>query len=149
MEKTSKITKSEFSKQWSPPQGVTLYIHAVVFDNGDAGNFYHPKQNPPDISVGKTVTYTMNDKSKITIIKEQSENSEMTKKATYSPKQVDVIGLAFSYAKDILVAHINAGLCVTKTKDVYKDLFLIAEPINEKMIAMRDAVINAEKEKTE
>lgn len=149
MEKTSKITASEYVKSWSPPQGVTLHIHSVSFENGEMGNFYHPKQNPPDINLGKVVTYTMNEKSKITIIKEQSENSDMTKKTSYSPKQVDVIGLAFSYAKDILVAQINAGLCVTKVKDVYKDLFIIAEPIHEKMLSMRDAAVNAEKEKTD
>jgi hypothetical protein len=148
MEKTSKVKSCEFTKEWVTPQNATLYIHKVVFENNEEGNYYHIRKMPTEVAVGKELTYTMNDKLKLTIVKQVEPINESMTKKVYQTKQSDIIGLAFSYAKDILVAAIDAGLCTSKVGKLSDDLIEIAVPIYDRMSKLKDD-LNKEEPKSE
>lgn len=129
MEKTAKITESKKRIPFNPPSGGTLYPFDIKLDNGDVGCNYQKVENPSELTIGNTITYTINDKNKITIIKK----TEMTNTTTSNFKaynKFEPVGFAFSYAKDIIVARINSKEKITNIVD---EIINIAEPLAYKM----------------
>lgn len=136
--KTSKITACTFNNVWNPPTGGTLYLHSLSFENGDMGKIYATSQMPPNLAVGQTLTYTINEKLQVKIAEppiSKENNNTASNKPFISPKQTDIIGLSFSYAKDLMVAQIAQGIIYKKLPD---DFIKIAMPIYEKMQQLRD-----------
>lgn len=127
MEKTAKITETKKRLPFNPPSGGTLYPFDVKFDNGDYGCSYSKIENPTELAIGNTITYTINDKNKITIVKK----TEMTNTNNFKAyNKFEPVGFAFSYAKDIIVARINSKEKITNIVD---ELINIAEPLAYKM----------------
>lgn len=139
--KTSKITACTFNNAWNPPTGGVLYLHSLSFENGDMGKIYAKTQMPPELAVGKTLTYTINEKLQVKIV-EQPSNNSVAGKPFVSPKQADIIGLSFSYAKDLMVASMAQGTVYKKIPD---DFIKIALPIYNKMQELKESL----KDKTE
>jgi isocitrate dehydrogenase len=134
MTKTSKITACTFNNVWNPPTGGTLYLHSISFENGDMGKIYSNSQLPTELSVNQTLSYTINDKMQIKKVDTPSNNVTEIKKPNHQ-KQTDIIGLAFSYAKDIMVASMVQGVVYKKLPD---DFIKIAMPIYAKMNELKD-----------
>jgi isocitrate dehydrogenase len=134
MTKTSKITACTFNNVWNPPTGGTLYLHSISFENGDMGKIYSNSQLPTELSVNQTLSYTINDKMQIKKVDTPSNNVTEIKKPN-SQKQTDIVGLAFSYAKDIMVASMAQGTVYKKLPD---DFIKIAMPIYTKMNELKD-----------
>lgn len=127
MEKTAKITESKKRIPFNPPSGGTLYPFDIKLDNGDVGCNYQKVENPSELTIGNTITYTINDKNKITIIKK----TEMTNTNNFKAyNKFEPVGFAFSYAKDIIVAKINNK---ENIEDIVEELVNIAEPLAFKM----------------
>lgn len=127
MEKTAKITESKKRIPFNPPSGGTLYPFDIKLDNGDVGCNYQKVENPSELTIGNTITYTINDKNKITIIKK----TEMTNTNNFKAyNKFEPVGFAFSYAKDIIVAKINNK---ENIEDIVEELVSIAEPLAFKM----------------
>lgn len=127
MEKSAKITESKKRLPFNPPSGGTLYPYDLKLDNGDFGCTYAKTENPSELTIGNTITYTINDKNKITIIKkaDMTNPSNFTKYNKFEP-----VGFAFSYAKDIIVARIASK---EKIANIVDELINIAEPLAYKM----------------
>jgi len=137
--KTSKITACTFNNVWSPPSGGQLYIHSLSFENGDMGKIYAKTQNDPEIAVGKTITYTINEKLQIKIVDAvaPAPTTDAGKKPFVSPKQADIIGLSFSYAKDLMVASMGQG---KKYANIPDEFIKIAMPIYNKMTELKESL---------
>ena len=127
MEKTAKITETKKRLPFNPPSGGTLYPYDVKLDNGDFGCSYSKTENPTELAIGNTITYTINEKNKITIVKktEMTNTNNFNKYSKFEP-----VGFAFSYAKDIIVARINSKEKIT---DIVDEIINIAEPLAYKM----------------
>jgi hypothetical protein len=144
--KTSKITVCTFNNVWNPPTGGTLYLHSISFENGDNGKIYATSQMPPNLIAGQMLTYTISEKLQVKVVEQptpqnnNNSNTPITKPFT-SPKQTDIIGLSFSYAKDIMVAQIAQGVLYKK---VPEDFIKIAIPIYNKMQELRENLISKE-----
>jgi hypothetical protein len=127
MEKTAKITETKKRLPFNPPSGGTLYPYDVKLDNGDFGCSYSKTENPTELAIGNTITYTINEKNKITIVKK----AEMTNTTNFNKySKFEPVGFAFSYAKDIIVARINSKEKIT---DIVDEIINIAEPLAYKM----------------
>jgi hypothetical protein len=127
MEKTAKITETKKRLPFNPPSGGTLYPYDVKLDNGDFGCSYSKTENPTELAIGNTITYTINEKNKITIVKK----AEMTNTTNFNKyNKFEPVGFAFSYAKDIIVARINSKEKIT---DIVDEIINIAEPLAYKM----------------
>jgi len=127
MEKTAKITETKKRLPFNPPSGGTLYPYDVKLDNGDFGCSYSKIENPTELAIGNTITYTINEKNKITIVKK----AEMTNTTNFNKyNKFEPVGFAFSYAKDIIVARINSKEKIT---DIVDEIINIAEPLAYKM----------------
>lgn len=111
-EKVGKVKSFVFSKEWVNPQQQTLYVHNIEFENGDKGSCWCKTQMPIQYSPGAELGYEMpgNDRIKINrVIVQQpttNPNSYQYPKMTDSRK-VDDIRLAFTHAKDLIVAKID------------------------------------------
>ena len=140
--KTSKITACTFNNSWNPPTGGVLYLHSLSFENGDMGKIYAKTQMPSELAVGKILTYNINEKLQIKIVESPNNNSSAAGKPFVSPKQADIIGLSFSYAKDLMVASIAQGVVYKKIPD---DFIKLAMPIYNKMNELKESL----KDKTE
>jgi len=68
-----------------------------------------------------------------------NNNNTEVKKTTY--KQTDIIGLAYSYAKDLMIASMQQG---TVYKKIPEDFIKIATPIYNKMNEEREKLKNQE-----
>lgn len=143
MTKTSKITACTFNNMWNPPTGGTLYLHSLSFENGDMGKIYANSQLPPELSIGQTLSYTINEKLQIkkVDVPVTPNNPSLDPKKTSYPKQTDIIGLAYSYAKDLMVASMQQGTVYKKIPD---DFIKIATPIFNKMNEEREKLKNQE-----
>lgn len=126
MEKKSKITRCVFKNEWQSPTGL-LYVFEVTLENGDKGSVYLKTDNSDEIAVNNTINYTINEKNKITLIRKEEKTMD---KNYFQARKFDAVGLAFSYAKDIIVAQINNK---AKVEDITAELIKIAEPIAIKM----------------
>lgn len=135
--KTSKITACTFNNSWNPPTGGVLYLHSLSFENGDMGKIYAKTQMPSELAVGKIVTYNINEKLQIKIVESPNNNSSAAGKPFVSPKQADIIGLSFSYAKDLMVASMAQGTVYKKIPD---DFIKLAMPIYNKMNELKESL---------
>jgi len=143
MTKTSKITACTFNNMWNPPTGGTLYLHSLSFENGDMGKIYANSQLPPELSIGQNLSYTINEKLQIkkVDVPVPTNNTSVEPKKTSYPKQTDIIGLAYSYAKDLMVASMQQGNIYKK---IPEDFIKIATPIFNKMNEEREKLKNQE-----
>lgn len=143
MTKTSKITACTFNNMWNPPTGGTLFLHSLSFENGDMGKIYVTSQMPTEIAVNQILNYTINEKmqiKKVDMPVATNNQSTEIKKPMYQ-KQTDIIGLAYSYAKDIMIASMAQG---TIYKKLPEDFIKIATPIYNKMNEEREKLKNQE-----
>lgn len=108
--KTSKILNCTFTSEWKAPNGAVLYYHELQMENGDKGTCGIKEKSPPKIWSGAIVTYTIDDKNKIKVIKSDMDNQPQQGQVikTYTKqntsKQDTFIGYAWSYAKDLIIA---------------------------------------------
>lgn len=58
MNKTSKITSCTFKTEWQGQKGL-IYFHELKLENGDSGSIGTMTKNPPELSPGKEITYTI------------------------------------------------------------------------------------------
>lgn len=138
MEKTAKVIECKFDKSWNPPTGGTLYVHNLKLSNGESGVIYHKQNMPGEILEGAEITYSINEKGKISISQKNNQQQSYTKKPQVNSRQgIDIIGYSFSYAKDLIIAKINNG---EKIKNISEELIKTAEPIFNKMNELRDKV---------
>lgn len=108
-EKTSKILKCTFTKDWLNPKKQTVYYHLLQLDNGDVGTIGTMEKYPDKIKEGTTITYTQEGEK----IKLSTESSFLAKKSksggggSYKKREMsdeEFLGYAWSYAKDLIVA---------------------------------------------
>lgn len=103
MEKTSKITKSQFKNEWTNPQTNTkVYYHDLEFDNGDSGSIGTKEMNPSKIAVGQTLTYTI-DNGKIKAIQQSFKGGGFKQE----PFEHKAAGFSISFAKDIYIKKLE------------------------------------------
>lgn len=123
MEKTSKITKSQFKNEWTNPQTNTkVYYHDLEFDNGDSGSIGTKEMNPSKIAVGQTLTYTI-DNGKIKAVQQSFKGGGFKQK----PYEHECASYSASYAKDLVVGG----------KIETKDLLPIADKIYNWLISKK------------
>lgn len=149
MEKQSKINMVQYKTEWQAPNNAMLYIHELTMANGDVGNIYCKSQYPAELAVGNTITYDIDDKKKIKVLRGASSQSSGSGSsyskggnASASVKFADIVNYAFSYAKDLEVARISAGL---KPKDSVKSIIAEGTVIFEAMNALRKKMIDDER----
>lgn len=109
-EKTAKILKCTFSKEWLNPKKQLVYYHLLQLDNGDVGSIGVMEKNPDKIKEGTTITYTIDGEK----IKLSTESAFLAKKAksgggggAFRKREMsdeEFLGYAWSYAKDLIVA---------------------------------------------
>lgn len=103
-EKSAKITKSNFSNEWTNPSGGTTYYFDVVLDNKDAGAIGVTSKDSERVKVGQKIKYTING-TKIKVVDVFTEVAK-PKYNNYKGKnsQESFLGYAWSYAKDLHIA---------------------------------------------
>lgn len=110
-EKTGKVKSFVFTKEWNPPQGATLYVHSIEFENGDKGSCWCKTNMPPQYAPGAELAYESagNDRIKINrvIVQQTTQNPNPYPNKMSESRKVDSIGLAFAHAKDLIVAKID------------------------------------------
>lgn len=108
-EKTAKILKCTFTKDWLNPKKQTVYYHLLQLDNGDVGTIGTMEKTPDKIKEGTTINYTIDGEK----IKLSTESAFQAKKAKagggglYKKREMsdeEFLGYAWSYAKDLVVA---------------------------------------------
>jgi hypothetical protein len=108
MNKTSKIAKSTFSNEWTNPSGGTTFYYDIVFTNGDSGSVgVQDKLSDNKIKVGKELNYEIiNGKIKVNQMSNTPKTDYSSNKTYSKPKtsQEQMLGYAWSYAKDFIVA---------------------------------------------
>jgi hypothetical protein len=105
MEKTAKITRTTFKNVWTNPQGGQIFYHDIELDNGDKGNIGSKEQMPAKLNPGNELTYTIEVTDKGTKIKAVTPAANFNRgggKPQINP-QVQMIGFAMSYTKDLIV----------------------------------------------
>ena len=100
MEKTSKITKSEFKNEWKNQQtGTVVYYHDLEYENCDKGSIGTKEKNPAKIAVGQELAYTL-DNGKIKAVQQSAIKGGLKQE----PFEHKAAGYAMSYAKDLIVS---------------------------------------------
>lgn len=84
MEKSAQILSCEYDKQWTAPNGDTIFYHRLVLSNGDKGNVGVSQMFKPEISQGQTITYTMDAQNRIKLSSNNS-NPMTGRQAHLSP----------------------------------------------------------------
>jgi hypothetical protein len=102
MEKTAKITKSTFTKEWGEGQSKT-YFHDLEMDNGDKGSIGAKQKNPDKLAPGSDLTYTIESGQYGNKIKAVTPAGGFAGKKGPDPK-TQIIGFSMSYAKDLIIA---------------------------------------------
>ena len=117
MEKTSVITSCTFKNEWTGPNGV-VYYHALTFENGDTGQIGAREKNPPKLSAGQELTYTIEATDKGNKIKAVNAKPKFGGGGRPSePIELKMATFALSYSKDLVVG----GKLETK------DMFALAD----------------------
>jgi hypothetical protein len=108
-EKTAKVLKCTFTRDWLNPKKQLVYYHLLQLDNGDIGTIGTMEKNPDKIKEGTTINYTIDGEK----IKLSTESAFQAKKAKagggglYKKREMsdeEYLGYAWSYAKDLIVA---------------------------------------------
>jgi hypothetical protein len=110
-EKTSTITKSNFSNEWENPSGGVTYYFDIELANGEFGSTGVTKRDSPKVTEGNIVTYSKTG-LKIKISKAESPSTGGTQSQSSSggksykkvATQDAFLGYAWSYAKDLIIA---------------------------------------------
>jgi hypothetical protein len=110
MEKTAKITRTVFKNIWNNPKGGQIFYHEIELDNGDSGQIGCKEQTPAKINPGNSLTYTIEadgrggQKIKAVIPVQQSGGHWPKGNKPQVAPQVQMIGYAMSYCKDLIIA---------------------------------------------
>jgi len=108
-EKTAKILKCTFTKDWLNPKKQLVYYHLLQLDNGDVGTIGTMEKYPDKIKGGTTINYTI-DGEKIKLSTESAFQSKKYKAGgggIYKKREMsddEYLGYAWSYAKDLIIA---------------------------------------------
>jgi len=103
MEKTSKVTSCLFKNEWTNPQsGIVIYYHTIELENGDKGHIGVKEKYSPKIQVGVELTYTI-EGDKIKAVSKPFVKGG--KPFTPEPCEHKMAGMAFSFAKDLVIAY--------------------------------------------
>ena len=110
-ETTSKITKSNFSNEWTNPSGGITYYFDLVFENGMTGSIGVQDKNSDKIKVGNDLTFSIvNNKIKVAQMsnnsfKPQAPSTSTRKTYTNSRNSKEqYLGFTWGYAKDLIIA---------------------------------------------
>lgn len=177
-EKRGKIKSFIFSKTYTPAVGGVKYCHECTMENGDTGTVYCITQDPPQYKPGVEIIYNhvqQGQRNAIKIVRiHMDEAQQAVANAAYNKTKSanrtnDFIGLAFSYAKDIVVAKINAEASkivipapkttkkaapqeteeidpVDLPRDPVEQLYTIAKDVFDTMCKMKEALDKKENE---
>lgn len=106
----SKIKTLQFVSEWKAPQGHTLYVHDIEFDNGDRGKTYLKSKLPTELLGGAEATYTINGAAvrDVVVVRPMSSESASNAPAGYNFNNLNTAGYCVSHAKDLVVAQIMA-----------------------------------------
>ena len=108
-EKTAKILKCTFTRDWLNPKKQLVYYHLLQLDNGDVGTIGTMEKTPDKIKEGTTINYTI-DGDKIKLSTESAFQAKKAKAGAgglYKKREMsdeEYLGYAWSYAKDLIVA---------------------------------------------
>lgn len=106
--KSSKVAKCRFTKEWSNPSGQIVYYHELVLENGDVGNVGTMEKYSDKIKEGAFVSYTIDENNKIRLVADSTFTKPVYKAPAKSSgggqKHEAFIGYAWSYAKDMVIA---------------------------------------------
>ena len=108
-EKTAKILKCTFTRDWLNPKKQLVYYHLLQLDNGDVGTIGTMEKTPDKIKEGTTINYTI-DGDKIKLSTESAFQAKKAKSGgggIYKKREMsdeEYIGYAWSYAKDLIIA---------------------------------------------
>jgi hypothetical protein len=105
MEKTAKIIKVAFKKEWTGGKE-PVYYHELELDNNDKGEIGCKEKLPAQLAVGCSLTYTIDGGqygNKIKAVREKNGFGTGGFKKGPDPK-VQVAGFAMAYTKDLVVA---------------------------------------------
>ena len=117
MEKTAKITKVEFTKEYEGQHGKIFY-HKLELDNGDKGSIGTKEKLPEKIAKGVEITYEV----------QESENGNkikiVQKKDFMKRTPASNASFALAYAKDVVIGSWSEKSPKALVSD---DLFKIAD----------------------
>ena len=103
MKKTSKIVSCEFRNEWTnPTSGVIIYYHNIILENGDSGQIGVKEKYSKNIQVGTELTYTI-DGTRIKAVAKPFVKGG-GKPFTPEPYEHKMAGMAYSFAKDLVIA---------------------------------------------
>jgi len=110
--KTSKITDITGTRKWEGERG-TVYYFDLIMENGDVGSI--GKKSADALKIGQELRYTAEPgKNGKLNFKEQREYMNGSYRGGFGGGRASLQAMALAYAKDIVVAQIEAG----KTGDV-------------------------------
>ena len=105
MEKTSKIVSCEFRNEWTNPNTqILIYYHNIILENGDSGQIGVKEKYSPKIQVGSELTYTIEGTRIKAVSKPFVRPSTGGKSYTPEPYEHKMAGMAYSFAKDLVIA---------------------------------------------
>lgn len=119
MEKTSKITSCLFKNEWTNPQsGVVIFYHTIELENGDKGQIGVKEKYSPKIQVGTELSYTIEGDKIKAVAKPFVKGGG--KPFTPEPYEHKMAGMAYSFAKDLVIAD---KVEVKKIEDVAEKIY--------------------------
>jgi len=130
MEKTAKIVKSTFVKEYANANGITYY-HDIELDNMDCGSIGSRDKNPEWLGDGKELTYTIESGQYGNKIKRVSQGGNFGgvayKKQGSESYEQKARTMALSYAKDLCIADSKTSLTdvITRAEQLYEWLIQI------------------------
>lgn len=124
----SKIKTIEYVSEYKAPQGHTLYVHNIMFENNDAGKVYLKTKLPTELLGGTECTYTLVGASVKDLQPVKPALSEnMPTNNSHGNNNANIAGYAVRYATDIVTAEIAAKVKVAdpvkRIKDLSEDIY--------------------------
>jgi hypothetical protein len=128
--KTSIIKSIKETGTWQPPSGELLHYHEIHFDNGDNGSAGLKKSDLGKYNVGDSVEYDFNPNGKLKIIGKAGSQStqpqqQYEKKPPFVPytKEIDYLGFAASYSKDLVIAGKTTKKDIEDFKKILAEIY--------------------------
>lgn len=105
--KTSKITDITGTRKWEGDKGTVWYFD-LVMENGDVGSI--GKKSQDALKIGQELRYTSElGKNGRLNFREYRENNGFSGRGGFGGRSMSTQAMALAYAKDLVVAQIEAG----------------------------------------